>query len=149
MIILKLVYHYFPEFILLYIHYWYLLTDFDHGLTNDEDSRDSFNLHAVTPLRSSDCPAIIGETTEEICVTAQMGVADDAPLNLRARRKLFKNKELRQSGLPYFTRKGKYVDKKSYKTYSCNCKLLNCKDLKDEERKTIFESFWNLKNWQI
>ena len=57
-------------------------------------------------------------------------------------------KEARNKGLPYTTRKGKDVDRRTFdREYDCKCRMKCCTKLSDQDKNLIFTNFWNEMDW--
>ena len=57
-------------------------------------------------------------------------------------------RDARQAGLPYSTKKGKFVPQKQFKMQRCNC-FNNCSAISREDREKIFSQFWSSGSWQV
>lgn len=56
-------------------------------------------------------------------------------------------KKLRNSGKAYKNRKGNVVSGKEFKNINCNCPKKCCTLINEEERKIMFDNFWNMGNY--
>lgn len=78
-----------------------------------------------------------------------MGLAS-SPIQARNERKppsYITRRNSRQSGQSYFTKKGKFIPKKTFKMQRCHC-AYNCSALSQMEREKIFNHFWSSGSWQ-
>ena len=71
----------------------------------------------------------------------------DKPLDDKKMNKKILNKILRQAGEAYHTNKGKVKNNVEFEYRKCNC-LFKCSTHLDfDTRKSIFDWFWGLANW--
>ena len=71
-----------------------------------------------------------------------------SPLRKRATPSNYSSrKKARQSGMEYQRRNGQIVSKKEFVFHHCKCRQ-QCSKLGVEQRRNIFQSFWNTEDWQ-
>ena len=56
------------------------------------------------------------------------------------------NKTKKQRGEPYFNRKGVPRPAPEFVFLSCRCRN-DCKEVDEEERRSLFHRYWNLASW--
>lgn len=103
----------------------------------------------MTGLQTARSKLRQASTSSELPAAAQLGSSQTPLKSPKTKKKpsFIENRAARNSGNEYFTKKGKFVPKKSFKFHICSC-TNDCKTINFEERQDIFDKYWGMQSWQ-